>query len=212
MSIRIEKLEIKEKFANIYLTDQKLPLRVSTTFVIDNRLVENIILTESQIDLIESEADLLKCDQRALKILTGRAHSIGELKQKLLRKDFQKDNIDTVLKKYKRLGYLDDNQYAYRLAEKIIESKPSGKAYVLSYLQRKLIPRHIAEQTADMLFSKLDLNQLAEKALERKMNQFEQLELEDARQKAYNYLSRRGFSYEASKNAFEKLLKTNSED
>ena len=46
---------------------------------------------------------------------------------------------------------------------------------------------------------------LAVVALQKRWRQFSQFEVEEARTKSYNYLSRRGFSYSAAKSAFEQL-------
>ena len=83
---------------------------------------------------------------------------------------------------------------------------------VIAYQRKKMINRELAEKTAEMVLGNTDQTVYAVLALEKRFNQFAQLELEEARKKSYNYLSRRGFSYEATKKAFEQLFIDMKED
>jgi regulatory protein len=52
----------------------------------------------------------------ALKSLAGRAQSTGELREKLRRRAARAGDIDDVLGRLKRDGYLDDRRYAESFA------------------------------------------------------------------------------------------------
>lgn len=75
----------------------------------------------------------------------------------------------------------------------------------------KLIVRELAEETVNSLYQSEDELGLAVSALSKRWRQYSQFELEEARRKAYNYLSRKGFSYGIAKDAFEQLRQQQEE-
>ncbi len=209
--IRIEKIEKTNSKAKIILSNSQtyfLPLEV----VITHQLVEAIVLTDSQFEIIAYESSLFEAFAKAKQYLAMRDHSAGELKLKLKKKKFADEIIAQTISKCQKLGFLDDERYAYALSEKLVAKKPCGKAYLLSYLQTKLISRDISEKIAAIIFSSLEIQDLAVNALEKKWYMYDQLELEDARNKSYNYLARRGFSFGEAKDAFENVYNKKQED
>lgn len=209
--IRIESIQKYESKAKIKLSNSQtyyLPIEI----VITNQLVESVVLTDSQVDLIEYESALFEAVTKAKQYLAMRDHSSGELKTKLKKKKFPDDVISQTISKCQKLGYLDDEKYAYAIAEKLVARKPCGKAFLMAYLQTKLIPRDLGERIASMIFASLDIHELALSALEKKWYMYDQLELEDARNKSYNYLARRGFSFGEAKKAFEELFNKKQEE
>lgn len=171
-------------------------------------LKEDIVITASQLQQLETEAETFGCDRELARILTFRAHSIREARTKLKRREYSADIIDKIVNDYKRKGLLDDAQYAFRKGKLLIESKPCGRSFLVAFLQRKMIDRNLAETTADAILCSHSLISLATASLKKRWRQFSQFELEVARKKSYNYLSRRGFGYDAAKQAFEHLIES----
>ncbi len=197
--------------ANCKLTISELnqPLLVPEEVIHRYRLVENIVLTPSQLDQLRAEAELLACDQKISRLLAGREHSVGEMRLKLRQKGFGDEAIKVSVTKFRRLGLLDDARYARLVAESSMKRNPSGRAFLVSVLQKKHIARSLAESTADTILNGVDEIDLAVTSLRKRWSLFAQLELERARKKAYNYLSRRGVSYAVAKAAFERLCDEN---
>ncbi|MCK5126109.1 MAG: regulatory protein RecX [candidate division Zixibacteria bacterium] len=143
-------------------------------------------------------------------ILARRAHSIGELKFKLKRKEIDADLIAMIVKKFHQQGLLDDFSYAKLRASLIMNRKPAGRGFLIADLQTKLVPREIAEKAVKELLSNVSETDSAAVLLEKRRMSFVKFDLETARRKAYNYLSRRAISYRAAKEAFEDVF--NKED
>ena len=57
--------------------------------------------------------------QYALKILAGRAHSAGEMREKLRRRAARAGDVEEALARLKDLGYLDDRRFAERFARRV---------------------------------------------------------------------------------------------
>ena len=210
--IKILRLIRSGSRVKIVLSNSDQLLVVSEETVHRHRLVEGVVITQSQHDVLRQESEMFRCDSEAARLLALRQHSVGELRSKLKRRQFVATVIDDVVRKYRRQGVLDDAQYAYKLAQKMVENRPCGMAYLTAYLQKKMIDRSLAEQTAQMVLSRSDESDRAIAALHRRWAQLSQFELETARNKAYNYLARRGFSYDAARKAFEKLSNSLEKD
>ena len=210
--IKIIKLGRSGSRVTITLSNQERPLVVSEETVHRYRLVDGVVLTHSQFEQLRRESQLYLCDSESARLLALREHSIGELRTKLKRKEFSSEVIENTISKYRKRGLLDDAQYAYKLSRRLIENRPCGISYLTAHLQKKMIARELAEKTAQMVLSNVDETEQAARALQKKWSRLAQFELEEARNKSYNYLARRGFSYDAARRAFEQLITEQQKD
>ncbi len=105
------------------------------------------------------------------------------------------------------LGYLNDAAYARERVESMLRRNPSGRSHLIGMLRKRMVSRSLAEQVVNTVLVDLDETELAVQSLSRRWNLIKDLELERARKKAYNYLSRRGISFGSAKAAFEQLHK-----
>ncbi|MEZ5357692.1 MAG: regulatory protein RecX [Candidatus Zixiibacteriota bacterium] len=139
-------------------------------------------------------------------MLARRAHSIGELKMKLRRKEIDDRYILKIIKNFKDRGILDDLAYGKFRATSLLSRKPAGRGFLIADLQAKLVPREIAERAVKEVLAEVSEVDSAEALLEKKRMSFLKFDLETARRKAYTYLSRRAISFRAAKEAFEAVF------
>ena len=207
MEEKIKILKLSRSASEVSVTISALdePVVVPEHIVHKHRLKEDIVITPSQLEMLRTESELFRCDRTAARMLAAREHSTGEIRTKLVRKSFTPDTIQQVVRKYKDQGVLDDAHFAHRLANHLLTQRPCGRSYLVACLQRRMIDRPLAEETADVALTGKDEKELATAALTKKWGEYGQFELEVARRKSYNYLARRGFGYEAAKVAFEQL-------
>jgi SOS response regulatory protein OraA/RecX len=210
--IKIKKIQKSGSIVRLYITELEKPIILPEISAIQHNLTEGAIISPDQLELLVEESLLFTCHKEAQRLLALRNHSVGELRFKLTNKKFPIHLQKKVISDLIEQGLLDDTAYALHLAERLIIQKPCGRSYIMAYLQRKRIDRKLAEETSNEVLSKLDMNKQALDSLRKKWHMFDHLELEDARKKSYNYLSRRGFSYDVSKNAFETVTKDNNEE
>src|SRR5215218_11386165 len=65
---------------------------------------------------------------RAVNLLAAKPRSIGELRERLLEKNWTNNEIvDGVIEKLKEYSYLDDAQFARNVAISQLRQKPQGK-------------------------------------------------------------------------------------
>lgn len=104
----------------------------------------------------------------ALRALSSRAHSISELRDKLRRRAEREADIDGVLARLKRYGYLDDRRLAESYTASRLENEGLGRLRVLRDLRRKRIAPAVAEQAVREAYRETDEVRLIEGFLERK--------------------------------------------
>jgi len=122
--------------------------------------------------LLEGEALL----EYALKALAARAHSIGELRRKLLRRAASEEEAEGVLRRLRESGYLDDRRLAERYAALRLENEGVGRIRVLQELRRRRIAPAVAEQAVVEAYQGTDETRLIEDFLRRK---YRKMPLED---------------------------------
>jgi len=210
--IRINKISERGGTVQVVISTLEKPLLVSTVLMARHRLVAGVVITPAQLEQLQHEAAREQCHRETARLLALREHAIGEIRMKLRRKQFASDIIDETVRSYQQRGLLNDSEYALNVGRKLIEKSPSGRAWLIACLQKKMIPRSIAEQAADILLSSVDELDLARRALQKRWAHFSQFDIETARRKAYTYLSRRGIGYHAARTAFDQLAEHKTRD
>jgi regulatory protein len=104
----------------------------------------------------------------ALRALGGRAHSLGEIREKLQRRCLRTEDVDAVIIRLKEAGYLNDQQFAQSFATARLENEGFGKMRVLRDLRQHRVAPKLAEQVVQKTFEASDEVQLIENFLARK--------------------------------------------
>lgn len=140
-------------------------------------------------------------------LLTHRSYSVGQVRAKLKEKGYSREIGEKTIQYFVENGYLNDENFAREFIAALLRTKPAGKNFLMGILRQKLVARPLAERIVEDILQNIDEVQLAEKLLAGRLRYFSKFDLETARVKAYNYLSRRSISYRASKIAFENIFK-----
>ena len=104
----------------------------------------------------------------ALKVLAGRAHSTGELREKLKRRADQASDVDEVLVRLKDDGYLDDKRYAESYASSRLSGEKFGRTRVIHDLRQHRVAPALAETTVAKVYQDVDEVTLIEDWIRRK--------------------------------------------
>src|ERR1700685_4544252 len=98
----------------------------------------------------------------ALRVLAGRAHSSGELREKLRGRAEPPADVDPTVARLKEYGYLDDRQFAESFAAARLENEGLGKGRVLADLSRRRVAPAVAQQTVGKVYENVSEGSLAE--------------------------------------------------
>ncbi len=112
--------------------------------------------------------DLEQLKNYAVRALGDRAHSAGELRQKLSRRAASPEDIDVVLAKLREIGYLNDQRFAENFASARLENQGFGKMRVLRELRQRRVAPKLAEQVTEKAFEETNETDLIEAFLKRK--------------------------------------------
>ncbi len=104
----------------------------------------------------------------ALRALGGRAHSSGELREKLRRRAQNQEDVDAVIAKLREDGYLNDRRYAENYAAARLANQGLGKMRVLRDLRQRRVAPKLAEQVAEQTYKDTEEAALIEDFLRRK--------------------------------------------
>ena len=103
---------------------------------------------------------------KALRLLTFRAHSEKELSDKLLRAGAEEEDIERILSFCREYKFVDDRQYAIRKAKDLLHLKKFGKRRIISELYAKGVSSELIDEAiSELEFDEDELLGLVRKKL-----------------------------------------------
>jgi regulatory protein len=145
----------------------------------------------AELDRIAHEEQLHEARQYAFLLLSYKARTTSELKQRLARKGFSPDIVSHTLQRLTELKMVDDAGFARRFAEDRIAIGHKGKWRV----RAELLKRGINRQQIDAAIAEAPDEVAAAKEVAAKyLGRNRQLEPDVLRRRLYALLARRGFS------------------
>lgn len=97
-----------------------------------------------------------KVYDQAIKLLSIRLHTTGELHQKMRQRGFRDRDIVPVLRKLEELGFLDDERFAQIFVDNLKRYKDWGHYGIKAKLLARRIPSEIAEAALKEFFTLVD--------------------------------------------------------
>lgn len=138
-----------------------------------------------------------KTMKRALNLLSFKPRTVAEMRERLMEKDWAEAVVvDQIIARLEELGYLNDEQFAISFASSRLTFRPLGKTRLRRDLQRRKLPSEITEQTLDQLYEGDAEEELIDRALNKRLKLKGAPTTPEAAKKLFDYLMRRGFSYD----------------
>lgn len=123
-------------------------------------------------------------------------------------KPLPNSDIEKVLERLKELEYLNDSGYAEDYIADKIRFRPRGKFLLARELKLKGLDSDLIKNALEK--HKIDESEIAAQALEKKSKQWQNLPLQKQRERAYRFLSSKGFDqdsiYKAVNNCYSKRI------
>lgn len=192
------------KRVNIYL-DGNYYVGMELYTVMKHRIKVGNAYTEEEIIKIQIDEEKNSAFDYALNCLTKSVKTEKEIRLKLSNRGYVEEIITITVDKLKEYGYLNDEEYVVKYVNTYAKNK--GKRLLKSELKLKGVSDAIIEEKFSSVENELETAiKIAEKYVKNKPTDFKTL------QKCYKYLLSKGFSYEDSKSASEKVLSLDSEN
>lgn len=137
----------------------------------------------------------------ALKLLGYRGRSERELRERLARKGFQHDIIDSTLLRLKKAGLIDDRALAQDLKIQATEGKLLGYEGARSFMLKRGLPGTVIESALN--YDEDSELENAVRFLDKKAASLETYPAEERKRKLRNLLARRGYSSRVIRRAID---------
>lgn len=185
--------------SNIFL-DGKFAFSLDNELIIKEHLKVGLELSSNEIDILTNAESFRRCLNSAFQFLSFRPRSEVETRQRLQRRGYDKEEIERVILKLKRLELLDDTSFAEFWKENRNSFRPRSQQMLKVELRRKGVePEVIQEVTEDI--------DDTENAYRAAIHRARTLPIDDYqifRKRLDSYLQRRGFNYGVINNVVKK--------
>ena len=151
----------------------------------------------------------------ALHLLSRRALTVVECRDRLLAREHPADTIDEAITHLLETGGLDDRRLAQAHARTAVEIKGRGRLRVIRELHERGVDKEVAAAAVADVFGEKDERSLVARALQKKLRTRSRpadgrRDLDQAR--LYQYLMRQGFTPAVVIDALRKLRKTRDDE
>jgi regulatory protein len=206
---KITKIAEQKRAANrrsIWL-DGRFAFAVNINVVAKFRLQIGQELSESMIEQIGQGEQRQLCFDRAIELLTRRAHGRDELRRKLLRKQEWGDAmVDAVLDDLQRMDYLNDARTAESSAQSAATRKKHGRNRAMVDLLKRGMDRETARRAVEVVYETTDSLAMARELAEKHAPRLRKLDPVVAKRRLFGVLLRRGFEYETVRPVVDAVL------
>ena len=140
-----------------------------------------------------------------MRLLSRRIYSRYEISRKLNSKGYPKNIIATLFLWLENNKYINDELFAEMWAQFRLQNKPIGRYKLNQELRIKGIKQDIIQKAIDKTYKEIDELTLARNLIKDMIVSSEIKNIRINPKKIYNFLLRRGFSIEISKNIYNEL-------
>ena len=188
---------------NVYIGGE-FAFGLSASVALDRRIQVGQDLSEQESRaLLEAEA-ANKATEAALRLVSYRARSELELRQRLARRGFPPAAVDAAITRMHGWNYLDDHEFA----RQFVESRESHRPRSSRMMKRELASKGIDPGTAERVVEAAQIDDYAV-ALELARKWVPRIRREDSdtqRRRLTGYLQRRGFSWDVVRRVLDETL------
>lgn len=211
--MRITKIEVQKKNPqrrNIY-ADDKFVAGVSTETLLRLGLRTGDEITAGVLESLQQAEELQSAKQVALRFLSHRPRTEREIRDRLREKEFADDDIAATIDELKRLGLVNDQQFAQMYVRDALARRPVGRLLLRQKMLLLGLERQLVDETLNAAFDDDTAEQMAREAAQqflrrRAMRKEDPLKLRNG---VAQFLMRRGFSWNVIQPILNSLPQTN---
>jgi regulatory protein len=158
-------------------------------------------LSQPEIDTLKRQDTIEKAKDSAYRLISLRPRSSAEIQQNLNRKGYDAEVIAQVITDLCESDLLNDKAFAQYWVEQRDTFKPRSHLALRQELQQKGISRNLIDE----VLTDSDESNAARMAAEKKARQLSHLSETDFKKKLGQFLQRRGFNYDLTKEIVEEM-------
>lgn len=170
------------------------------------RLKKGQTLTEAEVSVLRDQDAVDQAVERGVRFLSYRPRSAQEVRRNLAQHDVPAAVIDAALERLVALGYVDDQAFTRFWLESRAAFKPMGERALRYELRQKGIAPAIIDAALEMLQQTEQAGDpAAYLAARARASKLRGLTYQAFQHKLGSFLQRRGFDFETSREAIERL-------
>jgi regulatory protein len=143
-------------------------------------------------------------------LLSYRSRSEKELQERLKKKGFSGQHISVTLKHLKQAGYLDDHALALDLKRQAFNNKLLGHSRAKMFLLDRGVPDDIVNET--LTYDEETEIRKIQKLMDKKLKTMGDCSGDKQRKKLWDFLARKGYSYNTIRNAMHNINHVEEEE
>ncbi len=149
--------------------------------------------TEACAKAVLDEVAANKARQDAMKLLGRRAHSHGEIVQKLSKKGYQRVTASRIADELAADGWINDEAFGRAIIDQATRRKPAAERLLLDKLQQRKLEPGIAQRIAREAMAGIDPVEKALDMARDRLSDWEPMPPAKAARRIADMLARRGF-------------------
>jgi len=167
--------------------------------------IGHVLSDEGWQRLQQAESDN-KAWEAALRLLEVRPRAERELRDRLIRKQFTPEQIDSVIERLRRLELLDDAHFARLWVQNRAATRPKGSQMLRRELLSKGVDRQIVDETVTAALDPEAEMRACEQVARQAFRRYAKLtDRQEFQRKLGGMLQRRGFSWETVRPVLQQL-------
>lgn len=194
---KIEKQKNNLKRYSVFIDDE-FAFGIDEVDLLYYKLSENTQIDETKYNFILENVIYNKAKNKAVKYISYQPRTEKEITEKLKECEYSDNIICRVIETMKKYNYINDKEYA----KNFLTSKLNLKGYGIFKISFDLKQKGISDDIINDIIENTELNEnkRALEVLEKKLRGKKISDYKE-KQKLYNFLLRRGFSYDVIKEA-----------
>ncbi|MFH1848545.1 MAG: regulatory protein RecX [Candidatus Omnitrophota bacterium] len=152
------------------------------------------------------EDKLKKAKFQALKLINIRPRSTSEMNEKLAQKEYPKEIIDAVMSDLKKQGLLNDLKFSRLWINSRMSSNPRGLPLLKKELKEKGVKKEAIDKIMADVKDETDEFEVVRNLAFRRLAHMGGLDKATAKRRLFNFLKRRGFSFDAIMRALDEAI------
>ena len=160
-------------------------------------------LTPNKLKELTNSEQKQKLRNSALNLLSFRMRSRSELKQRLLKKGYDIQDIEPLLEEFDAKNILNDSEFALAFSRDKIRSRGIGPSILRVELSNHHLSRNLVEDTINRMYTEFPIDTLLGNHLKKKKILRNSQLQEREKNRIVNFLKRKGFSWDDISRVFD---------
>ncbi|MGY4690549.1 recombination regulator RecX [Salibacterium sp. K-3] len=176
---------------------------VEEQVLVEWQLQKGMTLSDADVTAIKATDQKRKCWNDALHYLTHSMRTEYQVRQYLMRREYEPEAVDAAVTRLKEYKFLQDEEYASAFVRTKINTSDKGPAVIREQLHQKGVAKEQAEQALEQYTPDMQL-EAAETFLEKKGKPKKNESKQAMKIRLLNSLIRKGFSMETAEQAWSR--------